>query len=175
MAAMASGLASELTLDILDVLGPDVSYVRLAGRNEHRSYLTGIELGTAVAVAVLIGFLKGVVEGVGETLGKPLGRRLGERLAVLLQLEDEATRLRQDSLDELRAEVRRLQAQLDELLDAYRADRPLGALTEAERAAVLASATTQVAAQLERSGFPPPRAAQQAARLAGLVDARLEA
>lgn len=71
--------------------------------------------------------------------------------------------------------MQRLQAQLDDLFDAYRADRPLGSLGEDERAAVLSSVTLQITAQLERSGFPQVRAAQHASRLAGLVETRLEA
>lgn len=172
---MASQMALELTSDVIDLIGADIVYVRLAAPTEERRYyLTGAEVGGALGLAAVIGFLKGVADGVGEKLGKPIGQKLGDKLAKLLGLRDELRKVDVDSVEDLKARVSLLEAQLDEVLDAYRTAQPLRSVSADERVVVRQTVTVEIKTELEAWGFPPAKAQQYAPQISEAISRRLD-
>lgn len=151
--------ATELTMEIVEIVGPDVTYLRTGQRPaDPRYHITGAEVASALGVAALVGFCKGVMEGVSEKLGKPVGRRIGDKLATLLGAEKKVASLDTSSVNELRAEVRELQGKLDEVLAALHEDRTLVDLDASGLQVVRVTAAVRVSASLETWGLPADKA-----------------
>lgn len=169
-------LAAELSLEIVEIVGPDVTYVRtVAPATDTRYHITGPELASALAAAVLIEVCKVVYGWMRETkLGERIGHRLHNALAALEGAEIQSPVPETTSTDELRTQVQDLQVKLDEALAALKEERPLAGAGAEERRVVHVSAGVQVTASLESWGLPPEKARRYAAEIADQVLDRLE-